>query len=871
MPRLVIILTTCTSFLIFSFTGNSFAAGQTAVERHAEELKALIAPVPDFVLDAGASQTLPIAADGTAKTTVTVTPQNSSDKTPVSVQWSISKPSDETAVQFGQASSAKTTVTFTKPGTYFLRANVTIGSWTDWTSLVIHVFDAKITGLAMDRFTPAPAPGIHPRIFFNPEELPALRDHFKTTVIGQELAKKLQVNSDLLRHGISGYDAKGPLSKLLDGSPLMSNAGYWASGSVRYQKLVAGDLNALGTVIPNMGGDTHRLSQSIAAEAFWCLIKEDHEGAKNVAAAITTWAKIVTPTIKPGDDWQWDGQNLGGHTYGKQEMGRIFDKVGREDLGLCYDFIYGDMTSEQRQIVRKMISTATAGKNGYGADQIHYVRVGNWVTFHTTSLMLLSLAIEGEEGYDPAIYKQGAEVFDDFYHYSIFPDGESFESLGKGGAHALIVMAMAKRGDWIIGSPHLENYFKRYLLNCYEPYGYHYIALSTLGDSNLPGGTALDATIAHYVYPHDSATALVYRNALGENYGGLFSLDDLLPMAMWGTDFQPPAGQPWDWDKSQPLTYVGRDQGLVITRSDWSKDATYLFFDCGTNIRDCGHYDPARNMFILSAMGRNWIADTGQEGNAGAHNVVLIDGKGGYKCPGKLVSYKDDASATSLCGDAKFAYDWDWSRSGATHGVVEPTTVNQIRYEPQPERWMETPLTFLYSVFSPFRLAREVGNPVERAYRTALLRRGPHPYVVVSDDIQKDDQSHKYEFLMRIPDDLEKQVTQKGNDLILADPTTDKRLLVRFITPAAITLEQRRVWIHQDRNQSKPILSVSCNAVKPDFRVLFYSYRDGENLPQTSWNQTSQRLQVSLDQKTDSIQFSAPSAQNTGASLLINP
>ena len=36
-------------------------------------------------------------------------------------------------------------------------------------------------------------------------------------------------------------------------------------------------------------------------------------------------------------------------------MGRIFDKVGREDIGLCYDFVYNDMTPEQRQIVRRLI------------------------------------------------------------------------------------------------------------------------------------------------------------------------------------------------------------------------------------------------------------------------------------------------------------------------------------------------------------------------------------------------------------------------------------------------------------------------------------------------------------------------------------
>jgi hypothetical protein len=44
---------------------------------------------------------------------------------------------------------------------------------------------------------------------------------------------------------------------------------------------------------------------------------------------------------------------------------------------------------------------------------------------------------------------------------------------------------------------------------------------------------------------------------------------------------------------------------------------------------------------------------------------------------------------------------------------------------------------------------------VKYAYRTAGLVRGKHPYVLVVDDIRKDDQTHEYEWLMQVPDDLE--------------------------------------------------------------------------------------------------------------------
>ena len=305
--KLILCLTT--PIALFCLAASA-ATRPSPQEQGAARIARLLPPKSDYILDAGASQTLPLGTDGVARTNVEVTVAAQNPGTPASttVEWFVSKPSDAAAVRFDKSDSLKTPVVFTKPGTYFLRADVKVGSWSDWASVVVHVFSAKETGLAMERFSQAPAPGIHPRIFFSPEDVPGIRARLKTTVIGQEITKKLQINSALLRKGSAGYNPKGPLGQLLDGSPSVGNVGYWASGLARYQALVAGDLTALGTEVPGMGGNIHRLSQGMAAEAFWCLINEDHEGVKKVAAAITTWAKIVTPTIKPEDDWQWNRQ-----------------------------------------------------------------------------------------------------------------------------------------------------------------------------------------------------------------------------------------------------------------------------------------------------------------------------------------------------------------------------------------------------------------------------------------------------------------------------------------------------------------------------------------------------------------------------------
>lgn len=357
-----------------------------------------------------------------------------------------------------------------------------------------------------------------------------------------------------------------------------------------------------------------------------------------------------------------------------------------------------------------------------------------------------------------------------------------------------------------------------------------------MGDSNLTGGLHLDACVAKQCYPNDPVVEEVYRNLLGEQYGGSFKVTDLLPLTLWGQDYAVPPGQPWQWDKSQPLTYVGRDQGLVVTRSDWSKESLYLFFDSGSNIRDMGHYDPARNLLIVSALGRNWLADTGKEESAEAHSVVLIDGKGGSKCFGRLGAINDQPEFTSLCGDATYAYNWTWTRSmSIKNGQVDPTTVNDIRFAPLPERWAQTPLTYLYSFFSPFRLVRLPWISTDHAYRDAALRRGPHPYILVADDIQKDAQSHRYEFLLRLPDDLVDHITVNDNEVTLSDPASDARFLIRVMNPAKVQIETRRIELRKDRLY-KTILSIATDAISPDFRVLLYPYHQGESIPASHWD-----------------------------------
>ena len=64
--------------------------------------------------------------------------------------------------------------------------------------------------------------------------------------------------------------------------------------------------------------------------------------------------------------------------------------------------------------------------------------------------------------------------------------------------------------------------------------------------------------------------------------------------------------------------------------------------------------------------------------------------------------------------------------------------------------------------FAGFNFWRKLANPVRFAFRTCAQARGPHPYVIVIDDVQKDDQSHRYRSALQVPDDVQLSANPGG-------------------------------------------------------------------------------------------------------------
>ncbi|MGQ9731933.1 MAG: heparinase II/III domain-containing protein [Candidatus Zipacnadales bacterium] len=180
-----------------------------------------------------------------------------------------------------------------------------------------------------------------------------------------------------------------------------------------------------------------------------------------------------------------------------------------------------------------------------------------------------------------------------------------------------------------------------------------------------------------------------------------------------------------DPSKYLPLAMHFRGRGLVVSRTGFNPDDVHLAIEAGPHA--AGHDQSDKGTFTLRAYGADLAIDSGY-GNDGdplkssssfGHNVVLIDGEG------QPMRYHNQSSG-HITG---FHHSnlLDWIR-------VDAREAWSVRYDAD---WIPRP-----------------SSPVKRADRTFLFIRpvlGVPPYLVVYDDIVKDEQEHEYTWQWHIP------------------------------------------------------------------------------------------------------------------------
>jgi hypothetical protein len=177
--------------------------------------------------------------------------------------------------------------------------------------------------------------------------------------------------------------------------------------------------------------------------------------------------------------------------------------------------------------------------------------------------------------------------------------------------------------------------------------------------------------------------------------------------------------------KILPLGQHFRGRGMTVSRTGFGPEDWHLAVEAGPHV--AGHDQCDKGTFTLRAYGADLAIDSGygndgelrKSGSSYAHNVVLIDDQG------QPMRYHNQSSGRITGFHHSDLLDWVRTDAREAWGV---------RYD---HNWRPSRTT-----------------PVQRAERTFLFVRGAAgvpPYLVVMDDIVKDEGEHDYTWQWHIP------------------------------------------------------------------------------------------------------------------------
>jgi hypothetical protein len=423
-----------------------------------------------------------------------------------------------------------------------------------------------------------------------------------------------------------------------------------------------------------------------------------------------------------------------------------------------------------------------------------------------------------------------------------------------------------------------------------------------------------------YFFPTDPRGDFLWQNYVRSMNGKPFDgKPHMIEAMIFATDpIKYSAGQPIDYrggsTLNMPLTWFDPVRSSLVTRNAWTKDATKVEFECRTDSYSASHEHADRGNFTLAALGRDWAKEDFRSIETRHHNSVLIDGmgQGFWPGPGKWLGMKENDFALLAACDCKDPYDWVWPKELTTEPMDNPrfkyerwstypaaAAVTAKRYagltperDPRPsvaEKWQGFTIGDARMWDEDTWPVRYPNNPVRRAFRTIAFARGPSPYLLVVDDIQKDDKERLYEWLMQTGLDTE-IASIKGDDIVLCDATVkrdengvvspqkgDRELLVRILDMSDPALDrdyQSRPSVRLETYERKDTLArespglagsrtfgldkrlvIPSRSAAPNYKILLFPMVKGQPLPETSWNADHTTLTISDGGTSDQIAF----------------
>jgi hypothetical protein len=614
-----------------------------------------------------------------------------------------------------------------------------------WRNPYPTVENTTITGFDGSKIGKTPEKGIYPRIFTSPDEFKNIKKRLETTQIGRQLTGLAERELSAMRKG------EGEVGKF-------------------YNALKANDLAYdFGKLsLPEM-------SNRLAVQGLLAQVFEDKNLSIETGRVAANLLKRMMQQIDTTPSVQ-----------GRELM--VKEAIFREGrLAKLFDFTATDMSEVDKKAFVDFMAKNTFGKYGDGMQLPPHWRRWNFIG-SSIAYPLSILAIEGQKGYDKRIYDRGVELTQDYLTYAFSPEGMSCEGIAytfnNFSDDLLFMIAVARREQAenpkkrvnLLNHPHFRA-IPDWLIAALSPNpnALWYSHGDTGSASNIPW---LMMMMMKYFYPTDAKIDYLFAQSLSKD---IRQLPDVSAFVFCTDADKTAADYAAKPPVSMPLTYFSPSRGSFIARDKWEKEGIQFQFDARQDMYFQSHDHADRGNFELAAHGRMWVLDGWRSTESKYHSVITIDGRGqGYfATPAEWLDYVDKPEATFGVIDYKYCFDWRWLKSPVADlmlgktvepqwetGVYAESAKKMTKYFPnaRPER---DPLRKVADYFSgnlatnpliwgeDTWVMRLPNFEVAHAFRTAGLVKGAHSYMLIVDDLKKDNQERLYEWLMPMPLDVE--------------------------------------------------------------------------------------------------------------------
>lgn len=375
------------------------------------------------------------------------------------------------------------------------------------------------------------------------------------------------------------------------------------------------------------------------------------------------------------------------------------------------------------------------------------------------------------------------------------------------------------------------------------------------------------AIVAKYMYPQDPIVDFVFRHFTCENgikYQRLTKWQSRIPSLLFALPaLSEHMDEPEEPEKLKlPLTWSCKNRGKVILRSNWTENAMWYTLDARPDAFLIGHDTCSRGVFVLNADGRCWChaPEWKHFELSSDYSLPRIDDVGQqYKAPSvKLLGHSEGAHESSFASaDLTYAYNWQWYPHQREGQDLTKQGYEREESDPQVDFgmdlwWLPNKLYDERNVgFTGLHCWRKRIDTVKKVFRSALMVRATNPYMILADDVKKDNDIHTYTWTFVTPMDV-KLASFNGRDAILQeDGERGRRFLLRSLAEGGVDLQCKYETYAKinKKTGAEQFFSArvifSCTSKGAYFKFLCYSLpTEASEAPVTTWERDGATLHV---------------------------